>query len=298
MKIYPKLFKSFDQMPESLRAHIRYPNVMFNIQANVYKRYHMKDVKVFYQGEDLWEISNEIFGTQEVPMTPQYYIMKLPGETEVEFINSIPYTPTGKRNMTGLLVARNDGENYGELILYQMPKDRFIDGPMQIESQIDQSPEISKEFSLWNSAGSTYIRGNLFVIPIEDSLVYVEPVYLEASNTGSLPEVKRVIVAYGNRIAYEPTLGEALDSLFGVGTGTGTPTSPDGTEVQEPDDLLSVDELIRLANEAYVNATTAQQNGDWSAYGRYLKELENYLTQLMPQEPEDLNQQIPTNGTE
>jgi uncharacterized membrane protein (UPF0182 family) len=150
----------------------------------------MKDVKVFYQGEDLWDISSEIFGTQEVPMTPNYYIMKLPGENDVEFINSIPYTPSGKRNMTGLLVARNDGANYGQLVMYQMPKDRIIYGPMQIESQIDQSPEISKEFSLWNSAGSTYIRGNLFVIPIEDSLVYVEPVYLEASNTGSLPEVR------------------------------------------------------------------------------------------------------------
>ena len=293
-KIYPKLFKSFDQMPESLQKHIRYPNVMFNIQANVYKRYHMKDVKIFYQGEDLWEISNEIFGTQEVPMTPQYYIMKLPGENNVEFINSIPYTPTGKRNMTGLLVARNDGDNYGELILYQFPKDRIIYGPMQIESQIDQHPEISKEFSLWNSAGSTYIRGNLFVIPIEDSLVYVEPVYLEAANTGSLPEVKRVIVSYGDRIAYEATLGAALDSLFGAGTGTGTPQAPE----EEPDDnaVLGIDDLIRLANEAFENATMAQQNGDWAAYGRYLKELEGYLQQLAPKEAEDPNQQIPTNG--
>lgn len=293
-KIYPKLFKTFDEMPESLKAHIRYPNVMFNIQANVYKRYHMNDVKVFYQGEDLWDISNEIFGTTEVPMTPQYYIMKLPGEDDVEFINSIPYTPTGKRNMTGLLVARNDGEHYGELILYQMPKDRIIYGPMQIESQIDQHPEISKEFSLWNSAGSTYIRGNLFVIPIEDSLVYVEPVYLEASNTGSLPEVKRVIVAYGNRIAYEPTLAEALDALFGAGTGT--PIAPD--EETRPDEggIMTVDELIWLANEAFNNATEAQRNGDWAAYGRYLKELENYLNQMMPQEKPNLDEQIPING--
>jgi len=228
-------------------------------------------------------------------MTPQYYIMKLPGESKVEFINSIPYTPSGKRNMTGLLMARNDGENYGELILYQLPKDRIIYGPMQIESQIDQTPEISKEFSLWNSAGSTYIRGNLFVIPIEDSLVYVEPVYLEAANTGSLPEVKRVIVAYGDRIAYEPTLGAALDSLFG--SGTGTPDTPN--EDAEPDTTgtLTVDALIQMANEAYENATAAQQNGDWSAYGQYLRQLESYLNQLMPKEPEE-NQQIPTNGGE
>ncbi len=198
--------------------------------------------------------------------------------------------------MTGLLVARNDGENYGELILYQMPKDRIIDGPMQIESQIDQHPEISKEFSLWNSAGSTYIRGNLFVIPIEDSLVYVEPVYLEASNTGSLPEVKRVIVAYGDRIAYEPTLSAALDALFGAGTGT--PQAP-GEEEPGPDEggVMTVDELIRLANEAFNNATAAQQNGDWAAYGRYLNELRNYLNQMMPQEEVNPDEQIPTNGT-
>lgn len=294
-KIYPQLFKSFDQMPESLKAHIRYPNAMFNIQANVYKRYHMNDVKVFYQGEDLWDISNEILGTEEVQMTPSYYVMKLPGETGVEFISSIPYTPSGKRNMTGLFVARNDGENYGELVLYQMPKDSFVDGPMQIESQIDQSPEISKEFSLWNSAGSTYIRGNLFIIPIENSLVYVEPVYLEASNTGSLPEVKRVIVAYGDRIAYESTLGAALDSLFGAGTGT--PVAP-GQEPEEPQPggEQSAEDLIRLANEAFENATKAQQNGDWSSYGQYLSQLRDYLSRLMPQEEENLDVEIPTDG--
>ena len=292
-KIYPKLFKSFDQMPAALQAHIRYPNVMFNIQANVYKRYHMNDVKVFYQGEDLWEISSEIFGTKEVPMTPNYYIMKPPGETDVEFVSSIPYTPSGKRNMTGLLMARNDGDKYGELILYQLPKDRIIYGPMQIESQIDQTPEISKEFSLWNSAGSTYIRGNMFVIPIEDSLIYVEPVYLEAANTGSLPEVKRVIVAYGDRIAYEPTLAQALDSLFG--TGTGTEAAPE-TSTPGINDQLSTEQLIQMANEAFKNATAAQQSGDWTSYGQYLKQLEQYLNQLMPQQ-DTTNQPIPTDGT-
>ncbi len=293
-EIYPVLFKSFDQMPDSLKAHIRYPNLMFNIQASVYKRYHMNDVKVFYQGEDLWQIANEIYGTQEAQMRANYYIMKLPGENDVEFISSVPYTPSGKRNMTGLLMARNDGEHYGELILYQLPKDRIIYGPMQIESQIDQSPEISKEFSLWNSSGSTYIRGNMFVIPIEDSLVYVEPVYLEAANTGSLPEVKRVIVAYGDRIAYEPTLGAALDSLFGTGTGT---VQDNETEEPRNNGELTVDDLIRLSNEAFKNAAAAQQSGDWSSYGQYLRQLEQYLNQLMPEKVEDPNQQIPTDGT-
>ncbi len=277
-KIYPDLFKNFDQMPESLRAHVRYPSVMLNIQADVYKRYHMNDVRVFYQNEDLWSIANEIYGTEEIAMTPNYFIMKLPGEENVEFINSIPYTPRGKKNMTGLLVARNDGTHYGELILYQLPKDKAIYGPMQIEAQIDQHTEISKEFSLWNSSGSTYSRGNMFVIPIEDSLIYVEPVYLEATNS-SLPEVKRVIVAYGDRIAYEPTLGAALDSLFG--TGSGLPTNNEPTTPSETGgEGMTPEAIIALANEAFKNATAAQQSGDWASYGNYLKQLEKYLNLL------------------
>lgn len=276
-KIYPKLFKPMSEMPEGLRAHVRYPNAMLNIQAGVYKRYHMNDVRVFYQNEDLWSISNEIYGTEEVTMTPNYFVMKLPGEERVEFINSIPYTPRGKKNMTGLLIARNDGEFYGDLVFYQFPKDKTIPGPLQIEAQIDQDTEISKEFSLWNSSGSTYIRGNMFVIPIEDSLIYVEPVYLEASNS-SLPEVKRVIVAYGDRIAYEPTLTEALDSLFGSGSsslsGEEEPTDKPG------DDGMSQANIIKSANEAFKNATAAQQSGDWAAYGSYLKQLEKYLNML------------------
>ena len=182
----------------------------------------MNDVKVFYQNEDLWEISNEIYGMEEQAMTPNYYIMKLPGEESAEFVNSIPFTPRDKNNLMGLMVARNDGENYGELILYQMPKSRTVYGPMQVEAQIDQNTEISQEFSLWNSSGSNYSRGNMFVVPIEDSLLYIEPVYLEATNS-SIPEVKRVIVAYGDRIAYEPTLAEALNSLFGEGSAQESP---------------------------------------------------------------------------
>lgn len=275
-KIYPALFKDFSEMPEGLQSHIRYPNALFNIQANVYKRYHMSNVKVFYQGEDLWDISNEIYGTTEVTMVPNYYIMKLPGEEKAEFVNSIPYTPKAKKNMSALLVARNDGEHYGQLVLYQLPKDKLVYGPMQIEAQIDQSTEISKEFSLWNSSGSTYTRGNMFVIPIEESFIYVEPVYLEATNS-SLPEVKRVIVAYGDRIAYEENLAKALDSLFGSGdTNTGGEPVPDNGST----DGFDVNQLIALVSEAFNNATAAQKNGDWAAYGEYMKQMQTYLTQI------------------
>lgn len=279
-KIYPELFKTVDKMPESLKSHIRYPNTLFQIQAGVYSRYHMEDVKVFYQNEDVWDIANEIYGTKQVQMTPNYYIVKLPGEQSAEFVNSIPYTPKSKQNMTALFIARNDGEEYGNLVLYHFPKNKTIYGPMQIEAQIDQSTEISKEFSLWNSSGSTYSRGNLFVIPIESSLLYVEPVYLEASNS-AIPEVKRVIVAYNDQIAYEPTLSAALESLFGKdnsssGNNTSTGNSDTSMDTQA--------ELIQKAVKAYEEAQEAQKNGNWSGYGDYLKQLESYLEKLAKSE--------------
>ena len=274
-KIYPKLFKDFSEMPESLQSHIRYPNTMFQIQAEIFQRYHMNDVKVFYQNEDLWEVAHEIYGTEEQEMTPNYYILSLPGESQEEFVNSIPYTPKDKKNLTGILMARNDGDNYGELVLFQLPKSKIVYGPMQIEAQIDQTPEISKEFSLWNSSGSTYSRGNLFIIPIEDSLIYVEPVYLEATNS-SIPEVKRVIVAYGDKIAYESTLAEALDSLFGDGTGEGATSSTDNNSSTE----LTQAQIIAKAVDAYDKAQAAAESGDWASYGSYMKKLESYLSKL------------------
>lgn len=286
-KIYPKLFQDFEQMPESLQVHIRYPNAMFNIQANVYAKYHMTDVNVFYQNEDRWNIATEVYGTETITMTPNYYIMKLPGADTAEFINSIPYTPSGKQNMTALLVARNDGAHYGELKLYQLPKDRLIYGPQQVESQINQHTEIAQDFTLWSSAGSTYTRGNMFVIPIEDSLMYVEPIYLESASS-SLPEVKRVIIYYHERIAYEETLAEALDAMFGEGASallTGGAAGDVEEETDgEPTGELSFSEIAALANEAFNNATQAQQNGDWAAYGRYLEQLAEYLALLAPEE--------------
>lgn len=299
VKIYPSLFQTFAEMPEGLKEHTRYPNALFNIQANVYKKYHMNDVKVFYQSEDLWAIANEVYGTEKVTITPSYFVMKLPGEEEVEFINSVPYTPNGKDNMTGLLVARNDGEHYGELILYRLPKDRIIYGPSQIEAQINQDTTISSEFTLWSNSGSSYSRGNMFVIPIENSLMYVEPVYLEAAN-GSLPEVKRVIVVYGDKIAYESNLAAALDSLFGKGAGDPLKTDRPATEGGEmsgegsgdvivtPGDVtgFNLEELARLANQAYEDAIQAQQRGDWASYGEYLDQLSQYLNQMVTEDIE------------
>lgn len=272
-KIYPKLFKSSSEMPEAFRLHMRYPSELTETQAQVYSKYHMNDVRVFYQNEDLWEVSKEIYGTEEKTMEASYYIMKLPGEKNAEFVSSIPFTPKDKKNLTGLMVARSDGENYGELVIYKMPKSKVIYGPRQIEAQIDQDTEISKEFSLWNSSGSKYSRGNMFVIPIEDSLLYVEPVYLEASES-SIPEVKRVIVAYGDEIAYEETLAEALNSLFG------DEAAADDSDSDGDKDTGNKKDYIKKAQEAYENAINAQKEGDWAAYGKYMDQLEKYLDKL------------------
>lgn len=274
-KIYPELFKSYDKMPEGLREHVRYPNNMFKIQASVYEKYHMSQVKVFYQKEDLWDIAHQIYGTEEKQMDPSYYIFKLPGESSEEFINMVPFTPKSKQNMTALMMARNDGDNYGQLLVYKFPKSKTVYGPMQIEAQIDQNTEISKEFSLWNSSGSTYRRGDLFVIPINDSLMYVEPVYLEASNQ-AIPEVKRVIVAYGDRISYSSTLDEALEDLFGGTFNSGG--SETGSASESATD--SMKDLISKANDEYNAAVDAQKDGNWKEYGEHLDKLSSYLDQM------------------
>lgn len=277
-KIYPTLFKDFDKMPEGLRSHIRYPNYLFAIQADIYAKYHMEDVNVFYQKEDVWDVAYEIYGTEKTQMEPNYYIAKLPGEEKAEFFNSLPFTPRSKQNMTALMVARNDGDAYGSLVLYQFPKSRTIYGPEQIEAQIDQNTEISKEFSLWKSSGTSYRRGNMFVIPINTSVLYVEPVYLEATNS-SIPEVKRIIVAYDDKIAYEETLAECLVSLFGDEAEKGVETTePSGGEADK--DKLTTKELAALAAAAYENAQKAMQAGDWTKYGKYLDEMEGYLNEL------------------
>ncbi|MDR1795988.1 MAG: UPF0182 family protein [Clostridiales Family XIII bacterium] len=295
--IYPKLFRTMDQMPEGVAEHIRYPSTMLTIQANIYTRYHVSDVRVFYQGEDRWSIANEKVGAsdKEVAMTPNYYIMKLPGEESVEFINSIPYTPRDKNNMTALLVARNDGEHYGELLLYTLPKGKIVMGPSQIDAQIAQDAKISQDFALWQNSGSEYRRGNLFVIPIEDSIMYVEPIYLIASEN-SIPEVKKIIVYYDDKIAYEDTLAEALDQMFGAGVGDGSATLAGGEEVVDDGSgsgggtsgggsaVMSTDELIQAAAEAFDEAQKAMQDGDWSAYGRAQDKLGGYLKQLVPEE--------------
>jgi len=207
--IFPDLFKDLSEMPEDLRSHIRYPSDLFRIQTHIYATYHMKRPQVFYNKEDQWEIP-EIDG--EI-MKPYYTIMKLPGEDREEYILMLPYTPRGKSNLSAWMVARSDGEQYGKLDVYTFPKQKLVFGPSQMVARINQDAEISRQISLWDQRGSSVIQGTLLVIPIEESLVYVRPLYLKA-DAGKIPELKRVIVGYEDSIAMEPTLEEALEKIF------------------------------------------------------------------------------------
>jgi uncharacterized membrane protein (UPF0182 family) len=283
--IFPDLFQPGDEMDPALVEHWRYPEGMFRIQAAKFQNFHMTDPQVFYNQEDLWNWAEEVVTGERVRIEPYYVIMRLPGESDEEFVLMMPYTPSSKQNMVAWLYARNDGEHYGELGVYKFPKQRLVYGPMQIESRIDQDPTISQQLSLWNQRGSQVIRGNLLVIPIDQSILYVEPIYLQAE-ASQLPELRRVIVAYGNRIAMEETLGGALASVMGTGYAAETPPAEDvgiSTESEESlpetgDDLAA---LVHKADGHYQAAQDCLQLGDWTCYGREMDALESVLEALV-----------------
>jgi uncharacterized protein len=212
-KIFPSLFKPLKTMPASLQSHLRYPVDFFKLQSERLMTYHMTDAQVFYNREDQWQIPNEVYGSEPRPVEPYYLITRLPVVPFEEFVLLLPYTPRQRTNLIAWLAARSDGENYGKLLLYTFPKERLVYGPEQIEARINQDPVISQQISLWNRQGSRAIQGNLLVVPLEQSLLYVEPLYLEATQN-SLPTLVRVIVAYENRIVMSPTLEEALQAIF------------------------------------------------------------------------------------
>ena len=208
--VFPELFTELSEMSEDLRSHIRYPSDLFTIQAFIYATYHMKTPQVFYNKEDQWEIPE----IDNKMMEPYYTIMKLPGNKTEEYILMLPFTPRGKSNLSAWMVAQSDGENYGHLIVYTFPKQKLIYGPNQIVARINQDAEVSRQISLWDQRGSKVIQGTMLVIPIEESLIYVRPLYLRA-DAGKIPELKRVIVGYEDTIAMERTLEEALAKIFG-----------------------------------------------------------------------------------
>jgi uncharacterized membrane protein (UPF0182 family) len=303
--IFPDLFKPFSEMPADLKKHIRYPKDLFEIQVGTYTKYHMEDVQVFYNQEDLWQIPDELYGDSRQKMEPYYIIMKLPEEQKEEFLLMIPFTPSKKDNMIGWLAARSDLPNYGNLLVYKLPKEKLVYGPMQIEARVDQQTDISRELSLWGQRGSRVIRGNLLAIPISDTFIYVEPVYLEAtqeksalpptespqpegsakrprqgmpassqqdkSRGAALPELKRVIVAFGNRLIMEENLDKALSSVLG---GQVFPKQVASRSIAQAQDASN---MGALALEHYEKAKDYLREGNWAEYGRELENLEKIL---------------------
>lgn len=286
--VFPSLFQPLDAMPPSLRAHLRYPEAMFMVQADVYRTYHMEDPQVFYNREDLWALPTEIFEGAEQPMQAYYVIMRLPEEQRDEFLLILPFVPVNKQNAIGWLAGRSDEPHRGQLHAFLFPKERLVYGPFQIEARINQDPEISAQFALWNQGGSQVIRGNLLMVPIGDSFLYVEPIYLRSA-AGRLPELKRVVIAAGDRIAMEPTIGQSLARIFGTpppGAAAGArPTPPPAP----PSDGTAMGALPLQIREAYQRAVERQRQGDWAGYGQALQELERLLDQLVA-----LSQQQPS----
>jgi uncharacterized membrane protein (UPF0182 family) len=278
-QIFPDLFISGEAMPDSYRQHLRYPHDFFTVQAQMYRTYHMENPEVFYNREDLWRFPERQQEDVTVPMQPYYIIMRLPDFNGAEFIQILPFTPANKDNMIAWMAGGSDGDNYGRLLLYEFPKQKLVYGPSQIEARIDQTPEISEQLTLWSQQGSRVIRGNLTVIPIEQSLLYVQPIYLRAEQ-GELPELARVIVAYGDDIVMRETLEQSLTAVFGEAT---TPPEPAATPSPEATLPTNLTELIESALGAYQEGQNALQQGDWQRYGESQRQLESILQQLNQQ---------------
>src|SRR5699024_1905780 len=211
-KMLPQLFAT--EVPEDIKSHFRYPEVMFKTQAKMYGTYHMSNLEVFYNREDFWDFPTEKYFNEDQEMEPYYVTMKMEEAEEEEFVLMTPYTPKKRQNMISWMGVRNDGDNYGEMFVYKYPKQKNVYGPQQIENRINKDSTISKELNLWAQGGSEVIRGNLLVIPIEDTVLYVEPIYIESSNESSLPEVKQVVMAYGEHIVMEENFDKSLAKIM------------------------------------------------------------------------------------
>jgi hypothetical protein len=290
-RLFPGVFHPLAEMPKDLRAHIRYPEELFSIQANMYALFHMTDPRVFYNKEDLWRVAQSAAGGPGTAMTPYYNIMKLAEVgTREEFILMAPFTPARKDNMIAWMAARCDDPNYGKVLVFTFPKQKLIYGPQQIESRIDQDPAISQQLTLWGQGGSKVIRGTLLVTPVLNSVLYVEPLYLAADTGGALPQLQRVLVAYSDHVVMESSLDAALTKIFG-GTVTTTEAHP-ATTPGQPSPIAGTpgakpaaaapdtQALIHEASQHYDRALQLQRQGDWAGYGDEIKKLGETLNKL------------------
>ena len=291
--IFPALFSTREEMPADLLRHLRYPEDLFRVQSDVYTRYHVTDSRVFFNNGDPWEIARdpsttasenlrEDFPSDNRPMVPYYLLMELPDEDDLSYLMLQPFTAATRPNMVSFLIAKSDADQYGELIDFELPRDSFVDGPGQVGARINQNPEISREFTLLDQQGSDVLQGNMLVVPIEESVLYVQPVYLSArteagSEIAALPEFKFVIVVFGNRIAMRQTLEGALAAVFGdapvvdPGDGDGGALPPDLTE--------AVTELLTRANQAFQRAEQALRDADLATYQAEVAEAQRLIDQ-------------------
>jgi uncharacterized membrane protein (UPF0182 family) len=270
------LFRPRAEMPAGIAAHLRYPVDLFEVQAQVFATFHMRDPQVFYNREDVWAIPREIFGNETVRVEPYYVTMRVAEGSSPEFVLILPLAPAGRDNMIAWMAARNDPPHYGDVVVYRFPKTRIVFGPMQIESRIDQDPVISQQLTLWNQQGSQVIRGNLLVIPIEEGLLYVEPLFLQAERS-QIPELRRVIAVTGAKIVMAPTLDEALAALIrggapaapGPAPGSGGPAAPGAAAA-----------LVEQALDVYRRAQERLRAGDLTGYSREIERLGPILEEL------------------
>jgi len=274
--VFPGLFRPRSQMPAAIAAHLRYPVDLFEVQAQVFATFHMRDPQVFYNREDTWTVPREIFGNETVRVEPYYVTMRVAEGTAPEFVLILPLAPSGRDNMIAWMAARNDPPYYGQVIVYRFPKTRVVFGPLQIEARIDQDPYISQQLTLWNQQGSQTIRGNLLVIPIEEGLLYVEPLFLQAER-GQIPELRRVIAATGSRIVMAPTLEEALAGLFETRVPASAAPRPDFAPGQA---LRTAAALAEQALATYRRAQERLRAGDLVGYGQEIDRLGRLLEQL------------------
>ena len=262
---WPGVFRDLSELSPDLKKHLRYPEDLFNIQADTYRTYHMTDVQVFYNQEDLWTFSQEKYAGTPIRLQPYYILMRLPGTKILEYLLMTPFTPQGRDNMIAWMAAKCDFPEYGHILVYQLPKDKLILGPLQIEAMIDQKPLISEQLSLWDQRGSRVIRGNLVVIPMDNSFLYVEPVYLTAEGT-NIPQLKRIIVISGDKVAMEPTLEQAIAAVFGQ-------IQPKESIVTAP---VEKNSLVQ-ARDALARAQKALEQGQWEEFGKAMEELKKIL---------------------
>ena len=277
---FPNMFKPISSMPAGLRAHLRVPEDLFNIQVQTYATYHITDPKVFFSREDVWDVptAQSSPGSVATPVQPYYVLFRLPGEQNPEFLLIMPFTPLGKQNMVSWLAVRNDGANYGQYVSYVLPKDKVIFGPQQVANRINENTQISTDFTLFHQAGSQVQQGNLLVVPIGNSFLYFEPIYLRANQASSLPELKKVILADQTQVVYTDTLQEAIDQL--VGTSTGPPPTNQPPVTITPAVIVQITDLVTQANQHYTAAYQALASGDLATFASEMKTVGQLLAQL------------------